>query len=238
MPLNLGFEDVSPLARLRFVIVTTFTGLNLFIGLLSLLAAATGSISLAAWGVLLCALLDGFDGSLARRWQVTSDFGAQLDSLADMTSFIIASGALAYYWVAPTETPIPLIVAVGASGFYVLAGAIRLARFNASPSRPDFFQGMPTTTVAAVVAANSLVYPAMNSYWIVALVTLLAVLMVSILPYPKLSGLVRRVPIWAYLLVLLGMVISLSWTIWLLTIAYLCSGPLISIKRRLFPARE
>lgn len=219
-------------ARLRFVIVNSFTGLNLFFGLLVILVAMTGEQApMAAWGLLFCVLLDGCDGPLARRWHVQSDFGAQLDSLADMTSFIVAGGALAYSWIVPSDGTIPLIVVVGASGFYVLAGAIRLARFNSTVSQPGYFQGMPTTTVAAVVAANYLVYPAMDSYWIVALVTLLAVLMVSVLPYPKLSGL-RDVPRWVPVLLLASSVVSLSWTVWLLTIIYLCLGPTIWFYRR------
>ena len=88
--------------RAGFVIVNTFTGFNLLIGVLALIAAASGAITTAAWGLLLCVLLDGCDGPLARRWRVATDFGAQLDSLADMTSFIIAGAALTFYWVRPT----------------------------------------------------------------------------------------------------------------------------------------
>src|SRR6188768_3475124 len=70
------------LPRLRFLIVNGFTSFNLMIGVLSLIIASTGRMGLAAWGLLLCVLLDSCDGSLARYWQVTSEFGAQLDSLA------------------------------------------------------------------------------------------------------------------------------------------------------------
>ena len=112
--------------RLRFLIVNGFTSFNLIIGVLSLIVAGAGHTALAAWGLLLCVLLDSCDGSLARRWQVTSEFGAQLDSLADMTSFIIASVALTYYWAQPT-TPFPLPA--------VAAGAVlqRVAAFGSSP---------------------------------------------------------------------------------------------------------
>src|SRR5258706_15412826 len=99
-------------------------------GVLSLIVAGAGQIALAAWGLLLCVLLDSCDGSLARHWQVTSEFGAQLDSLADMTSFIIASVALTYYLVQPT-TPFPLLLIV--CGLYTLAGPFLLALFNSSP---------------------------------------------------------------------------------------------------------
>ena len=126
--------------RLRFLIVNGFTSFNLMIGVLSLIVAGTGHKALAAWGLLLCVLLDSCDGSLARHWQVTSEFGAQLDSLADMTSFIIASVALTYYWAQPT-TPFPLLLIV--CGLYTLAGAFRLARFNSSPEDRRLLPGYP-----------------------------------------------------------------------------------------------
>jgi CDP-diacylglycerol--serine O-phosphatidyltransferase len=214
--------------RAGFVIVNTFTGFNLLVGVLSLIAATTGAITIAAWGLLLCVLLDACDGSLARRWQVTTAFGAQLDSLADMTSFIIAGAALTFYWVRPT-TPFLLIAAV--SGLFALSGAIRLARFNSTVSQSGYFQGMPTTFVAAVVAANYLAYPALDSYWIIALVSLLALLMVSILPYPKLVSL-RHCPPWLWLALAIGACVSLSWVIWIMSAAYICLGPAIWLYRR------
>src|SRR5262249_49642975 len=111
----------SPFFRLRFVIVNAFTGVNLLIGVLSLIAATTGSSATAAWGLLLCVLLDMCDGSLARRWRVVTAFGAQLDSLADMTSFIIAGAALTFYWARATAAFVPI---VAICSLYALSGAI------------------------------------------------------------------------------------------------------------------
>ena len=53
--------------RLRFLIVNSFTGFNLLVGVLALIVASTGHVALAAWGLLVCVLLDSCDGSLARR---------------------------------------------------------------------------------------------------------------------------------------------------------------------------
>ncbi|RRR69695.1 MAG: CDP-alcohol phosphatidyltransferase [Candidatus Viridilinea halotolerans] len=226
-------NDVPALMRLRFIIVTGFTGSNLLLGLLALMAAAHGATALAAWALLCCVLLDGCDGSLARRWQVTSSFGAQLDSLADMTSFIIASVALIYYWTAPTT---PLWLTLIAGGFYALSGAIRLARFNCTVPNPSYFQGIPTTLVAAIVAANYLVGSALDAYWVLGLVILLAVLMVSLFPYPKLAAL-RPTAIWLLPLITIGALTSLSWTIWVLTVVYICSGPVIWLCQRLWRSK-
>ncbi len=214
--------------RLRFLIVNGFTSFNLMIGVLSLIIAGTGQIALAAWGLLLCVLLDSCDGSLARHWQVTSEFGAQLDSLADMTSFIIASVALTYYWAKPTTSFLLLLIVCG---LYTLAGAFRLARFNSSPEDRRFFQGIPSTSVAALLAANYLVTPPPSAYGVIALVGLLAVLMVTTLPYPKLTTL-RRCPPWVGLAILLGALANLQLTIWIVSAGYIGLGPAIWLYRR------
>lgn len=229
-------RSVCTSTRLRSLIVNSFTSFNLVLGVLSLIAATAGLIRFAAWGLLCCVVLDMCDGSLARRWDVSSDFGAQLDSLADMTSFIIAGATLIYYWVQPM-TPLWLIIL--ASSLYALSGAFRLARFNTTTTtQPGYFQGMPTTFVAAAVATNYLVAPALNSYWVVALVTLLAVLMVSLFPYPKFSpAMLRRCPPWLMLALVGSAVVNISWTVWLVTAAYISTGPAIWLRRRHLAAR-
>jgi CDP-diacylglycerol---serine O-phosphatidyltransferase len=147
-----------------------------------------------------------------------------------MTSFIIAGTGLTFYWARPTGALIPLVMV---SGLYALSGAIRLARFNTAPTRSDYFQGVPTTFGALVLAANYLAYPALTSGWILALVGLLAALMVSTWPYPKL-GLLRRCPPWVVPMTIAGFVFSPTWTIWLLSVIYLGLGPAIWVyKRRL-----
>jgi CDP-diacylglycerol---serine O-phosphatidyltransferase len=220
---------VTMSSRAGFVIVNAFTSFNLLVGVLSLIAATTGSIATAAWGLLLCVLLDTCDGSLARRWQVVTAFGAQLDSLADMTSFIIAGTALSFYWARSTTSFIPI---VAVSGLYALSGAIRLARFNTTAPKSDYFQGVPTTFGATVIAANYLAYPALDAHWIMVLVGLLAVLMVSTLPYPKLATL-RRCPPWVVPALIVGAIASLTWTVWIMTAAYIGLGPAIWLYHRL-----
>ena len=216
------------LPRLRFLIVNGFTSFNLMIGVLALIIAGTGYKALAAWGLLLCVLLDSCDGSLARHWQVTSEFGAQLDSLADMTSFIIASVGLTYYWAQPT-TPFLLLLIV--CGLYTLAGAFRLARFNSSPEDRRFFQGIPSTGGAALLAANYLAAPPPSAYGVIALVSLLALLMVSTLPYPKLATL-RRCPHWVWLAILVGACANPQITVWVVSAGYIGLGPGIWLYRR------
>jgi CDP-diacylglycerol---serine O-phosphatidyltransferase len=222
------------LIRLRFVVVNAFTGCNLLIGVLSLLAASTGTIGIAAWGLLLCVLLDTCDGLLARRWHAVTSFGAQFDSLADMTSFIIAGTALTFYWAYASTSLLPNVMV---SGLYALSGAIRLARFNSAPARSDYFQGVPTTFGAAVIAANYLAYPALEAGWVMVLVGLLAALMVSTWPYPKLITL-RRCPPWVLVPLIVGAIFSPTWTIWVATAVYLGLGPAIWFYQKRAAAKD
>jgi len=221
--------------RLQFIVVNCVTGINLVLGLLSVIAVANDQLTLAAGLLLTCALVDGLDGPLARRWEVSTDFGAQFDSLADMTSFIVAGGALAYFWADPADTSIPVFVAAMAAGAYVLAGAIRLARYNTSPSRPGYFQGMPTTVVSSIVAITLLTHQELRGYGVILLVLLLSALMVSVFPYPRLSAILPRLPRWVYLLLLAAVLMSdrRFEIVWLGTLTYILSGPIISVRYRL-----
>lgn len=218
----------------RFLVVSIFTSLNLIFGLLALLLAVAGFMSPAAWVLLMCVVLDACDGQLARHWCVTSAFGAHFDSLADMTSFTIASAVLAYYWLQPST---PLLWIVAASCLYVLTGAIRLARFNVALPSSQYFQGMPTTVVAAVVATTYLAFPQLDSLWGLALVVMLALLMVSVFPYPKLAQL-RKCPNWIWPIICVGMIIDMSWTLWLTGLGYIGTGPSIWVYRRIVQLRS
>jgi len=211
----------------RFLIVNSFTGLNLVMGLLALFAASLGAMDLAAWCLLACVALDACDGSLARHWRVTSEFGAQLDSLADMTSFCIASGVVAYYWLQPTT---PFVLIAGASSLYMLSGAVRLARFNAALPSRRYFMGMPTTLVSATLAVTYLLFPRLNSGFGCVLVVLLGLLMVSFFPYPKLAQ-ARYLPWWGWALICCGALVSLPWTLWLIAVVYVASGPYLWVRR-------
>lgn len=208
--------------------VCSFTALNMILGLMAMFAAAAGSLSVAAACLLGSVLCDSLDGLLARKLNANSEFGAQFDSLADMTSFTIAGAALGYYWL-QANAPAPILL--GASALWVVAGATRLARFNVTPYNGYYFQGMPTTAVSGVLAIAYLTLPQVNWMLGVALFVTLAVLMVSVFPYVKLTQL-RRLPKWFWLLVVMLGVVNLTWLCWAAAIAYVCSGPVMWARRR------
>ncbi len=212
----------------RFVLVNTCTAVNLLLGVLSILSTMGGYLTPGALLLLGSALFDALDGNLARRWRVQTDFGAQMDSLADMVAFTVASALLAWHWLAP-QLPPPLMTV--AAGGYVLMGAIRLARFNSGAYNPDFFQGVPTTAVAGIVASAYLLSPGFEAGIGAALFMLLAILMVSTLPYLKFTQL-KRLPRVIWLLIGAGLVINAQLTAFLVEGAYLLSGPLIWLRRQ------
>lgn len=151
-------------------------------------------------------LLDGLDGRIARMANATSDFGREFDSLADVISFGVAPGLLAYVW-GVRFVDLPLVsrgfhyldyAAQLIAFLFVIAGAARLARFNiarpdVSPSNPGkpgkkYFVGMPIPAGAGIVAAvvhffgsPTFVFAATNPSWIWAMVWLAAVLALSYL---------------------------------------------------------
>ncbi|MEZ4868853.1 MAG: CDP-alcohol phosphatidyltransferase family protein [Caldilineaceae bacterium] len=216
--------------KVRFAVVNGFTAASLILGFASIILTMAGLLTEAALCLLASVALDGCDGNLARRWQVSSSFGAQLDSMADMTAFGVAAAALAYYWLVEKE-PSQLVLIAIVSGMVALTGAIRLARFNVTPKDDKYFQGIPTTFAAAVIALLYLATPNLAVLWGLGLVALLAILMVSAFPYMKLAQL-RQLPKWLWLAAAVSMVFNPPAMALTFVSAYLCSGPVLWLKHQ------
>jgi CDP-diacylglycerol--serine O-phosphatidyltransferase len=128
----------------------------MLLGLASVTCASTGRFELAAWMIMWGVLLDKLDGSSARLLKSCSKFGAEFDSFADFVAFGIAPAALYFFKI----DSLALFSGVGrslllaTSGLYVLAVAVRLARFNISEpaNGHSFFYGLPTTLMGALLA--------------------------------------------------------------------------------------
>ena len=147
--------------RAAYALPTLFTAGNIFLGYLSIIrsiaavssfstdpALATQSFEVAAKTIGLAVVLDGLDGRIARMTNTTSDFGRELDSLADVITFGVAPAILAWMWgfrLLPALAEADLrtrLVQLGAIAtfLFMIAGASRLARFNIQvnpqPSNP------------------------------------------------------------------------------------------------------
>jgi len=188
------------LSFLRYTVPNSFTALSLLLGVASIVTTQLGDLELAAWLIVWCGLLDVMDGVSARLLKATSNFGAEFDSMADLVAFGVAPAVLmlnaglqlggveydsGQFWV--------LMVAVAV---FVLAGAMRLARFNLISDQPStgWFTGIPITAAGgAVVSSTVLVlirYPDIAAslplrLYMPVLMFVLALLMISRLRFPK-----------------------------------------------------
>ncbi|MCB0762825.1 MAG: CDP-alcohol phosphatidyltransferase family protein [Flavobacteriales bacterium] len=121
---------------------------NLFCGsLAAIVLLQAGNVIIAIWLVILAATFDFFDGFLARILKVSGEMGKQLDSLADMITFGLVPGLIAYEIMHAMQIAqpggwwqgwnyVPLVI--------VLFSALRLARFNIDARQSDQFIGVPT----------------------------------------------------------------------------------------------
>lgn len=164
------------LSKGMYILPSLFTSANLAAGYYAILQTMQASpteywhLDFAAKAIGFAFLFDGLDGRIARMTGTSSDFGRELDSLADVTAFGVAPAMLAWAWgfrmvpqVFLTEWHIKLVqLGAIASFLFLMAGASRLARFNitanAQPSNPGrpgkkYFVGMPIPAGAGVVAA-------------------------------------------------------------------------------------
>jgi CDP-diacylglycerol--serine O-phosphatidyltransferase len=176
-------QDERAQRRMRkgmYILPSLFTTANMAAGFYAILevvhASAISSWHLdnAAKAIGFAVLFDGLDGRVARMTGTSSDFGKELDSLADVITFGVAPAMLAWTWGFHLLPQVTLadwewnwnvkLTQLGAiaSFLFLMAGASRLARFNitnnpqpSNPGRPGkkYFVGMPIPAGAGVIAA-------------------------------------------------------------------------------------
>src|SRR5438105_9647068 len=211
------------LRKLMFVLLKLFTVSSIFCGVYSIMLSAgeaTGdNFYRAAIAIFFGNFFDAFDGRVARLTKTQSDFGVELDSLADVITFGVAPAILVYKWALYGLGVFGIIIA----GIYASCGAIRLARFNvlahSETGVQRFFVGLPIplaagTLVSLVVALQHGGVPVSDvvGLWPIAvLVLVLAFLMVSTIRYRtfKEAGLNPRTVLVFFVVLAIGVVIAL-----------------------------
>lgn len=166
-----------------------FTLLNLFFGCIAIVlimqnglvatADETGPLMLtlpeqAYWASLLigiAAIIDFFDGLVARAMNLSSELGRQLDSLADLVSFGVAPGLIIYQFLrlayAQHEDGLDVSFAWLLPAFLVpCAGAYRLARFNIDRTQRYGFKGVPIPAAGILIASFPLIYWFSDVIWV------------------------------------------------------------------------
>ena len=188
------------MGRLRYSIPNSFTALSLLLGLGSIVTSQVGELEFAAWLIVWCGLLDTMDGLAARLLKATSDFGAEFDSMDDLVSFGVAPAVL----VINTGLQIAGVdlesgqfwVLLVACGVFVLAGGMRLARFNLATDKPrtGWFTGVPITVAGGGLISSMVLVLIYHQdiaaalplhLYLPVLMFVLAILMVSRLRFPK-----------------------------------------------------
>jgi len=223
-----------------------FTSASLFCGMYAVVLA-TGvegepNFYRASLMILFAAVFDMLDGRVARITGRGTDFGIQLDSLADMVSFGLAPAVLLYAWGIHTLGTFGLVGAF----VFALCGAFRLARFNvaADGQAHDHSEGLTITMAGATVASAVMAHAASGrtsvehpwNVWVLAM--LLGLLMVSRVPYRNAKSLALSRESMIALALVLGIVLAIAvryrFPTAFITVlgAYVVSGPLEAMIRR------
>lgn len=233
--------------RAAYALPTLFTAGNIFLGYIAILRAFRGAM-LAAKGDLSAAdqfssaaiaigaavFVDGLDGRIARMTNTVSDFGREMDSLADVISFGLAPAVLAFAWgVQFVDSSLAQNIhsQLDNTGYFIaflflLCGASRLARFNVqknpipkNPGRPDrkYFVGLPIPAAAGMVAAavfaadgKPIAWWPLSVAWL-ALLALLGFLMVSTWRYNSFKGVNLSKPYTPLIVILVAGFIYAAW---------------------------
>lgn len=169
-----------------------FTLANLFLGCIAIVYIMQSGLSLsvdvggdnlveipermymASIFIALAAVVDFFDGFIARLLKVPSEMGKQLDSLADVVSFGVAPGLIIYQFLRLSYAQ--QMGGLDISTLYLMpafivpcAGAYRLARFNIDTEQGYGFKGVPIPAAGIWIASFPLVYWFAKDVWVVAL---------------------------------------------------------------------
>jgi len=136
--------------RVVIVVPSLFTLFNLFFGVWSMVLASRGEFDRAGWYIFFAGILDALDGRVARLSKTGTRFGAELDSLVDIVSFGVAPAFLMYQVEFTSGGPAAWIFCY----FYVMAAAIRLARFNVTQAgrAKAYFIGLPSPAAGMTLA--------------------------------------------------------------------------------------
>ncbi len=236
------FRPSKRLRRSIYLLPSAFTVGNIFAGFVALIACLGQQYQVAAVAIGLAVVLDGLDGRVARLANVTSDFGLQLDSLADVVSFGIAPAILVYSWGLSEFGRFARFSAF----VFLICGVMRLARFNVQVQDLKHFAGLPIPAGAGVIAAMVHFFPEPPDHpafkvVLVSATYLTALLMISTIRYPSLKRLdlgrgKSHLTILLLALLVAGIYYYSQLVLMAVAMAYLFSGPVTrlyqAIRRR------
>lgn len=243
-----------------YIIPTSLSVLNVFFGFTSILlsirgvqATTVGNIfeaahlfQLACWSLFVAAVFDTFDGLVARMMHATSEFGREYDSLADVVTFGAAPAVLVFSWGLNQWGRL----GGGIAFLFLVAGSLRLARFNIQSGSTDhrYFVGLPIPAGALTIASiiNYAPIP-ISDRWFAAVMlvvtTFLAFAMVSTIRYrsQKYANLQKKQSFTYLLGLAVLLVVMYRWTeefFFIASVSYVVSGPLVKLWGIAFPPKS
>ncbi len=245
------------LRKAMFVLPNLFTVSSIFLGFYALVLCAGDAtpqqLYQAALAIFFAMFFDGFDGRVARMTKTQSEFGVQLDSLADVISFGAAPAILVYKWALAPLGLVGLFVAFS----FTACGALRLARFNVLAQRGDkgssrFFVGLPIPLAAGAIVALVIAHyrqfgsttDAATRVPVAAVVVLLSFLMVSTVRYRTFKDLhlsTKSLAVFLFISVAgfaVGIATRASFVLVVYMAAYIAMGIAESLIARARPARD
>lgn len=221
-----------------YLLPNLLTTAALFAGFYSIVVAMEGLFETAAIAIFIAVIADALDGRVARMTNTQSVFGAQYDSLSDMTSFGIAPALVLYSWS---------LLHLGKLGWlaaflYAAGVALRLARFNTQAQDKRYFQGLPSTASAAFIASmvwlvSSLHLTGQAVAIPIAVITVcVAGLMVSLIRYHSFKSIDLKGRVTFKLMVgVVGLLAALAWyppaILFLSFGLYVFSGPIWTLQQ-------
>jgi CDP-diacylglycerol---serine O-phosphatidyltransferase len=214
-----------------FLLPSTCTVGNIFCGFYAIIATSHGDYDNAARAIGIAIILDMLDGRIARLTNTATEFGLQLDSLADVISFGIAPSILALEWgLSSVSQRLGWIAAFT----FAICGTMRLARFNVQAGRFKHFVGLPIPAGGGMIAAIvhffvQKVDNPMGSAIMVFVVFLLAFLMISTFRYSSMKYLTFRKKKSHITVLLMALIVVLIYTysrqtLLAIAVAYCLSG--------------
>ena len=222
-----------------YLLPNLLTTAGLFSGFYAVVSSMNAHFENAAIAIFIAMIFDGLDGRVARMTNTQSEFGAEYDSMADMVSFGIAPGIVAYNWALSSYGKFGWLAAF----VFVACAALRLARFNTQIEGADkrYFQGLASPAAAAVIASLIWVGVEYNIDGqehgiLIGIVTIVCgLLMVSNFKYSSFKEVdwKGKVNFIVVLLIVLAFVIVASSpenVLLIIFVLYACSGPFTTIR--------
>ena len=173
----------------HFNLANLFTMANITAGLLATYFITQGEFVYAVVLAWMGGAFDIFDGKIARKYELSNEFGVQLDSFADFLSFVLVPTFFIFQSVYSQLEGIPLALAAAASVYYVISGLRRLIQFNINTDAGEvakYFTGVPTPLGAILLWLVWLVSGFIGWIGVLALMIIIGALLNSKVKIPHL----------------------------------------------------